>query len=214
LCLMLYCCYIVYCRVTAVAHAAPHVLCIVPVSSQQGGTLKAMRELLHAGERLGVGVAATAALRARIRRREWEDSARKALSTKSSVAALSGVCRIVCGLPLLKVQDVLDVILFCEDYCMDWSELAMQQLQILVMQSSRPWSPSSANVVCACSSVSATGLLTSTSRPWLPSLHAYIIKSHKHCACVWLCLLLQMCWRRPAAWGLSPPTRPKPSRAA
>jgi hypothetical protein len=61
---------------------------------QQGGTLKGMRELLHAGERLGVGVAATAALRARIRRREWEDSARKALSTKSSVAALAGACRL------------------------------------------------------------------------------------------------------------------------
>lgn len=56
----------------------------------QGGTLKAMRELLHAGERLGVGVGATAALRARIRRREWEDGARKALSTKSNVVALAG----------------------------------------------------------------------------------------------------------------------------
>ena len=57
----------------------------------QGGTLKAMRELLHTGERLGVGEAATAALRARIRRREWEDSARKILSTKSSVTALAGM---------------------------------------------------------------------------------------------------------------------------
>jgi hypothetical protein len=63
---------------------------IVNLPHVQGGTLKAMRELLHTGERLGVGVAATAALRARIRRREWEDSARKALSTKSSVAALAG----------------------------------------------------------------------------------------------------------------------------
>jgi len=49
-----------------------------------------MRELLHAGERLGVGVSATAALRSRIRRREWEDSARKALSAKTSVNALAG----------------------------------------------------------------------------------------------------------------------------
>lgn len=56
-----------------------------------------MRELLHSGERLGVGVAATAALRARIRRREWEDSARKALSTKSSVTGLAGVCGFAVG---------------------------------------------------------------------------------------------------------------------
>lgn len=71
-----------------------HLLLCLLCCVQQGGTLKAMRELLHAGERLGVGVAATAALRARIRRREWEDSARKALSTKSSVAALAGVFRV------------------------------------------------------------------------------------------------------------------------
>jgi hypothetical protein len=63
----------------------------------QGGTLKAMRELLHAGERLGVGVGATAALRARIRRREWEDGARKALSTKSNVVALAGGWSGVCA---------------------------------------------------------------------------------------------------------------------
>lgn len=61
-----------------------------PTTTLQGATLKAMRELLHAGERLGVGVSATAALRSRIRRREWEDSARKALSAKTSVNALAG----------------------------------------------------------------------------------------------------------------------------
>jgi hypothetical protein len=49
-----------------------------------------MRELLHAGERLGVEVEATEGLRARIRRREWEESARRALGGKTSMSSLAG----------------------------------------------------------------------------------------------------------------------------
>lgn len=60
------------------------------MSPSQGGPLKAMRELLHAGERLGVEVGATEGLRARIRRREWEESARRALGSKTSLANLAG----------------------------------------------------------------------------------------------------------------------------
>lgn len=57
----------------------------------QGGPLKSLRELLHAGERLGVETPATEALRARIRQRQWEESARRALGGKTSLNTLAGV---------------------------------------------------------------------------------------------------------------------------
>jgi hypothetical protein len=57
----------------------------------QSGALKALRELLHAGERLGVDEEATESLRACIRRREWEESARRALGGKASMSSLAGV---------------------------------------------------------------------------------------------------------------------------
>jgi hypothetical protein len=49
--------------------------------------LKEMRKLLHTGERMDVEMPQAAALKACIRRREWEDAAGKALSGKSTVTA-------------------------------------------------------------------------------------------------------------------------------
>lgn len=52
--------------------------------------LKKMREVLHAGQRLGTNLAEVEELRAEIRRREWEESAKRVilltkLSTKDHV---------------------------------------------------------------------------------------------------------------------------------
>jgi hypothetical protein len=51
--------------------------------------LKQMRDLLHAGERMGVEMEAVEALRGDIRRREWEENARKAVSTKASLSFIT-----------------------------------------------------------------------------------------------------------------------------
>eukprot|EP00775_Hariotina_reticulata_P009820 gene9820-9978_t len=56
----------------------------------QGGPLKSLRELLHSGERLGVETDATEALRARIRRREWEEAARKVATGRATINSLAG----------------------------------------------------------------------------------------------------------------------------
>ncbi|GLI58863.1 hypothetical protein VaNZ11_000628 [Volvox africanus] len=59
-------------------------------SAGQQTPLKEMRLLLHAGERMGVEMPEAEALRQAIRRREWEDSARRILSS-SSTAAKTGL---------------------------------------------------------------------------------------------------------------------------
>ena len=46
--------------------------------SRQRAPLKRMREVLHAGQRLGVDIPEVERLRLDIRRREWEDAAKKA----------------------------------------------------------------------------------------------------------------------------------------
>lgn len=45
--------------------------------SRQRAPLKRMREVLHAGQRLGVDIPEVERLRLDIRRREWEDAAKK-----------------------------------------------------------------------------------------------------------------------------------------
>ncbi|CAL8461880.1 g1411 [Coccomyxa elongata] len=57
-------------------------------AAKQRAPLKRMREVLHAGLRLGVEVPQVDELRLEIRRREWEELAKKALSAKQSLAAL------------------------------------------------------------------------------------------------------------------------------
>ncbi|GIL70383.1 hypothetical protein Vretifemale_1143, partial [Volvox reticuliferus] len=59
-------------------------------SAGQQTPLKEMRLLLHTGERMGVEMPEAEALRQAIRRREWEDSARRILSS-SSAAAKTGL---------------------------------------------------------------------------------------------------------------------------
>ena len=49
--------------------------------SRQRVPLKKMREVLHAGQRLGVDIPEVEQLRLDIRRREWEDQAKKVLVT-------------------------------------------------------------------------------------------------------------------------------------
>jgi hypothetical protein len=58
-------------------------------SSKGSMPLKQMRDLLHAGERMGVEMEAVEALRGDIRRREWEENARKAVSTKASLSFIT-----------------------------------------------------------------------------------------------------------------------------
>ncbi len=45
-----------------------------------------MRALLHEGERMGVEMPQIEELRGRIRRREWEDSARRAMGVKATLS--------------------------------------------------------------------------------------------------------------------------------
>lgn len=45
--------------------------------SRQRAPLKRMREVLHVGQRLGVDIPEVERLRLDIRRREWEDAAKK-----------------------------------------------------------------------------------------------------------------------------------------
>ena len=51
--------------------------------SRQRVPLKKMREVLHAGQRLGVDIPEVEQLRLDIRRREWEDQAKKVPSRTS-----------------------------------------------------------------------------------------------------------------------------------
>ena len=50
--------------------------------------LKRLRDLPHAGLRLPLEVPEVEALRVDIRRREWEEAAKRALATKNTLAAL------------------------------------------------------------------------------------------------------------------------------
>lgn len=54
-------------------------LASVGAVSRQRVPLKKMREVLHAGQRLGVDIPEVDQLRLDIRRREWEDQAKKVL---------------------------------------------------------------------------------------------------------------------------------------
>ncbi|KAK9819859.1 hypothetical protein WJX72_003401 [[Myrmecia] bisecta] len=56
--------------------------------AQQRAPLKKMREVLHAGLRLAVEIPAVESLRLEIRRREWEETAKKALSGRFTLTAL------------------------------------------------------------------------------------------------------------------------------
>lgn len=53
--------------------------------------LKDMRRMLHAGERMAVEMPQVAALKASIRRREWEESAARALNGKTTVAGAAAM---------------------------------------------------------------------------------------------------------------------------
>jgi len=53
------------------------------VVSRQRVALKKMREVLHAGQRLGVEIPEVEQLRLDIRRREWEDQAKKVAACTS-----------------------------------------------------------------------------------------------------------------------------------
>lgn len=87
-------------------------ICMFNVCIFQGGPLKSLRELLHAGERLGAEMPAIEALRARIRRREWEESARRALAGKSSLTSLAGESSSCC-LHCTTTAGVLIVCIMC-----------------------------------------------------------------------------------------------------
>ena len=57
--------------------------------------LKEMRKLLHTGERMPVQMDCAAELKQCIRRREWDERASKALSSKGSLSTAQ-VCVLVC----------------------------------------------------------------------------------------------------------------------
>lgn len=58
----------------------------------QGAPLKKMREVLHMGLRMPVEVPQLEALRAEIRRREWEDTAKKVCSIVESIGCFTRPC--------------------------------------------------------------------------------------------------------------------------
>jgi hypothetical protein len=68
--------------------------------SRQRVPLKRMREVLHAGQRLGVDILEVESLRLDIRRREWEDAAKKVPSSPPShhsvPCSLIGLVRASC----------------------------------------------------------------------------------------------------------------------